>query len=238
MSNRKKSQQQEFERVVAKLVVLAGCVVAAACLAIWVGYQDFIADTSLRLVCVDQHLDNGIEFQADAELFEPGEFHGALKIRADIQGLIQPPTWEIDQVDPPLDIPVAGFVVSGQPYAFALDHMAQPNEAIINMTIRGVAVSVSYCNLVDSLRVLTHPDRSEPTPLRVGGLDTENRMVLLLDGVRYAHESDALPLQDLPFERMSFGDWRHKHPNSRIFMRAARHFDPENSLSMGLAGSR
>jgi hypothetical protein len=67
------------------------------------------------------------------------------------------------------------------------------------------------------VRVLSR-DGDAPIPLRVGGLDVDDQMVLLLDGQRYGQESAAIPLCDVPFERTTLGKWKAKHPHSQIYV--------------------
>ncbi|MFK8114440.1 MAG: DUF3179 domain-containing (seleno)protein [Rubripirellula sp.] len=208
------------------MLALSGCLVAAAGAWTWAAYQDFIAHSQANLVCLNQHVDNGINLFGDHQkvlehgAFAAGEYHAPMKIKAELSGLTQPPTWEADQISPPENTLVAGIVVKGKPYAFALDAMNRPSEAVINLTIAEVPISVAYCNLVDYLRVLKRPSGTGPTQLRIGGLDVQNRMVLLLKGIRYAHDSESLPLIDYPFERMTYGEWRQRHPDSRVFLRS------------------
>ena len=116
---------------------------------------------------------------------------------------------------------MVGVEIAGEAFAFVLDDMANPRKHIANLHVHGKAISVTYCNLVDCVRVLTQDD-DQPLALSVGGLDVNNQMVLLWEGKRYGQSSLAIPLGDYPFERMQWGEWLSQYPETRVYT-AANH---------------
>ena len=111
---------------------------------------------------------------------------------------------------------VIGFDVNGQAYAFCIDAMMQIRRHVVNIKHDDRSIAVSYCDLSDCARVVTS-DREVSQPLGIGGLDIHDELVLLLGGKRYGHRSPALPMDDVPFERMSLGNWMTKHPHTMIY---------------------
>jgi hypothetical protein len=112
---------------------------------------------------------------------------------------------------------VFGILVDSKPYAFPRHAMQAPSRHIINLNIDATPVSVTYCDIADRARVLSRPRGSDPFELRIGGLDDNDQMVLMLEGARYGQSSLELPLDDLPFERTTFAKWIAMHPESMIY---------------------
>ncbi|MCC9601351.1 DUF3179 domain-containing protein [Stieleria sp. JC731] len=112
---------------------------------------------------------------------------------------------------------VIGVKVDGVECAFVLEPMARPENHILNMMLADKAVTVTYCDLANCVRVVTD-QREESIPLNIGGLDIYNRMIVELDGELYAQSSKNLPLMDLPFERTTWGDWRRSNEETKIWI--------------------
>ena len=136
---------------------------------------------------------------------------------ADYPAVQKPDLVELDTVELDDSTQVIGVEVDGQPVAFVLDAMTRPDRHIVSTMIKGKPLAVTYCDLADCARVLTN-DAKELIPLRVGGLDDQNQMILLLNGQLYGQSSGALPLQDQPFARMDLKQWRELHPSSKIYL--------------------
>ena len=118
--------------------------------------------------------------------------------------------------------PVIGIEVDGEPMAFVMEKMMDPKAHIVNLNFKHKkSISVTYCYLVDCVRVLAE-DAEDPIPLHVGGLDVDKQMVFLLNGERYSQMSPDLPLADYPFKRTTLGNWKRLHPDTRICMPPSR----------------
>ncbi len=112
---------------------------------------------------------------------------------------------------------VIGFHVDGQAYAFCIDSMLAIPRHVINIRNGKRSIAVSYCDRSDCARV-NSSDRESIHPLGIGGLDVNNELVLLLDGKRYSHRSEALPMADVSFRRMSLGMWTAEFPKTLLYV--------------------
>jgi hypothetical protein len=157
------------------------------------------------------------QFQQVLKEKEGGEHYKPLTIHVDFPGIDRPEFKKVSEVDVSESSPVVGIELGDLTYAFVLQGMIDPEAHIANMIIGETPISVSYCDLVDAVRVFTC-QQTKLIPLHVGGLNIHKELVLLLDGKRYNQSSDAIPLSDYPFVRTSFGDWTRKHPSSRVYI--------------------
>ncbi|MCG8651390.1 MAG: DUF3179 domain-containing protein [Pirellulales bacterium] len=154
------------------------------------------------------------------------EHHGPLLMVLDVPGVQDPEFQPIEQTELSPETEVIGIEVNEKAYAFVVEALSQRGKHIVNLTVDGKPLSVTYCSLSRCTRVLTTPTDSpgwdgKAIDLRVGGLDRDERMVLLLAETRYAHQSDQLPLQDVPFKRVKLSEWEGSHPESLIFSGSA-----------------
>ncbi len=154
---------------------------------------------------------------AFAEVSRTGEFHEKLSIVADIPGVDDPGFTDATFTSLNTNDEVIGIVVADQAFAFARNRMNSPAKHIINLCIDENPVSVTYCDMVDEVRVLHRPRGARPIELRVGGMDIHRRLVFLLDGVRYGQGSPDVPLADHAFERTTLELWIAEHPNTMIY---------------------
>lgn len=153
----------------------------------------------------------------DERLPQGADDHLPLKLVLDYPGITNPMLHQPEEADLPPETPVIGIRVEDQACAFVPRDMTGPTRHIVNMSISGTSVSVTYCDLVDCVRVLTLPEEDDPIDLRVGGLDAANQMVYLYQGVRYGQLSKELPLVDFPHERTTLGEWMAQHPETLVY---------------------
>jgi hypothetical protein len=158
-----------------------------------------------------------LEFAERERAIKGGTFHKPLQIYAYFAGIDQPVLSESSDVDLPDLTPVVGVEVNGESCAFVLEEMRDPATHIVNLIMNDKPISVAYCDLVDCVRVVSD-ESQKPIPLHVGGLDVDQQLVLLLNGERYGQESADLPLQDYPFVRMSWLEWKQLHPDTRVYL--------------------
>jgi hypothetical protein len=152
-----------------------------------------------------------------ADVPRTGEHHEELRLVTDIAGVNQPEFSNARSTSLRESDEVIGVVVSGKAFAFSREAMNHPIRHIINLNIDDTPVSVTYCGMVDTARVLTGPTGPSPIPLRVGGQDIHYQLVYLLEGTRYGQSSPDLPLQDYPFERTTLESWLARYPDTRIY---------------------
>lgn len=146
-----------------------------------------------------------------------GEYYKQLKIVSDYAGHVPTELLDAESVTLPPSTEIVGVEVAGEFCAFVLDSMSNPRYHIVNTMLNMKPISVTYCDLVDCVRVLTDDD-STTIPLHMGGLDVNNQMVLLLDGERFGQSSEGLPLKDHDFVRTTLGDWMNRHPSTKIYV--------------------
>lgn len=152
----------------------------------------------------------------EAELLPSGaDDHSELRMAFNSAGVTDPEFETIENSKLSPTTPVVGIEVEGEAVAFPLAELEEPH--IVNAVIGKRALSVTYCTLVDCVRVLT--DESEkPIDLRLGGQDGNMQMVFMYDGARYAQESQKIPLNDFPFKRCSLAEWKKLHPQTEVFI--------------------
>lgn len=163
-----------------------------------------------------------IESVRRRDAIQGGRFHKALQTYVDHAGINQPPLQESSEVHLSDETPVIGIEVAGQTIAFISEKMMDPLAHIVNLNFNHkLSVSVTYCYLANCVRVLR--DASDaPIPLHVGGLDIENQMVFLYRGERYSQNSTALPFEDHPFERLTWGEWKRRYPATKVCVPPSR----------------
>ena len=164
-------------------------------------------------------------------LFKGGRFYKPLFDLVDMPGVSDPELVDASEVELPDSTDVIGIEVGGKAIAFDLQSMGKPERHIVNLLVDQQPISVTYCNLVDCVRVFKRRENSDSKqtedsdaaergviPLRVGGLDIDRQMVLLLEGERYGQESPSIPLIDHPHRRTSLGQWKRLHPHTCIYL--------------------
>ncbi|QDT12748.1 DUF3179 domain-containing (seleno)protein [Planctomycetes bacterium K23_9] len=150
-----------------------------------------------------------------------GEFFKPLKFIVNYPGIDRPKIVKGEDSGLPESTPIVGVEVGGKPYAFVIAALCDPEQHIVNLFVNETPLSVTYCDLVDCVRVLTD-DSDQPIPLCVGGLDVEQQVVLLLEGQRYGQSSAGIPLKDYPFVRTTLWNWKERHPSTSVDVRVRR----------------
>jgi hypothetical protein len=157
----------------------------------------------------------------DPEVAKANANHKPLRLIYDVAGIDRPELLDVGEIEMDDSTPVIGVQVGDESCAFVLSTMDQPNRHIVNTIMNQTAVSLTYCPLVDCVRVVRGADGDQSAdqtiPLRLGGLNEEDQMVLMLRGVRYDQESEYLPLADHPYERVTLGHWKQRHPRTKVF---------------------
>ena len=200
------------------LVTITLCCVATANL--WATYHATTRHESV-FVCLDpkiserQRKETRDFVEQQQREMKGGQFYKSLQLHVDFPSIDDPVTTSIDEVDLPDSTPVIGVEVDGKTCAYVVSRMVDPMAHIVTMTLNQTRVSVTYCDLKDCVRVLNMEGTSDS--LHVGGLDIDNHLVLLMNGVRYGQMSAGIPLKDHPHVRTTLGDWRMQFPDSQVF---------------------
>jgi hypothetical protein len=119
---------------------------------------------------------------------------------------------------------VIGVEVDGHARAYIIKLMGfTPSRHIVNDLIEGVPVTATYCVLCDFARVFTKSGHSgKALDVDLDGVLHEGKMMLLVDGGGFLCDAADVPLDDMPFERMSWKAWKTKHPDTDIYVGAWR----------------
>jgi Protein of unknown function (DUF3179) len=122
---------------------------------------------------------------------------------------------------------VIGIVVNGKPRAYWLKALKYPPWHIVNDVVDEMPVSVAFCDRMNCVRVYTDRRSSTPLDINLGGLYGKE-MVVRIGGVLYYQESGnpfdrdenipPLPYADHPWERTTWRDWKHRHPETDVFI--------------------
>ena len=224
--------------VVAVLLILVG-------IANWQTHRmlDYI-QTSLKAIhgMLDGAPTERDESRSEFRDFRPwpatGPYHKQLAMLLDLPPIGPIAVEESTPIHPTGDLldaqqSVIGIVRDGLAVAVPLAALSGPSSHVAILKFRHHQVALTHCNLSNCTRVLEIPT---PTPttleaanagvrdlqtlelsdLRVGGVDIEGGLVLLLDDTRYSHRSEKLPLVDSDFEVISFGRWSARHPDTIV----------------------
>lgn len=197
-----------------QIALLAGFMLCAAYLA--THFFRLVPEQPFSRPASDRDVIPRIDPAEYARIAAGGEHYGALRYVLDFQGVINPQWKSVDAAPLGLAQEVIGVTIDDQAYAFALDSMLNPTDHVVNASAGGKSISAAYCDKTQCIRVFTS-ESPDPIPLHVGGLTKDDRMVLMLDEERYDQDSENVPLQDHPFVRTTFGEWKSLHPDTKVF---------------------
>jgi len=66
--------------------------------------------------------------------------------------------------------------------------------------------------------VFVEDETEKPTEIRVGGLQSNGTLELLIEGRRYAQTDEKIPLPKYPFAEMTWKQWLAQHPQTTIYV--------------------
>jgi hypothetical protein len=141
------------------------------------------------------------------------------------------------------DAEIVGVCANGCSRAYALDALAPYQYHVINDTLGGRPITVSFCDITNCLAVFTDSCKEEPLEIAVGGyvgLEEQGRVegsMLLRVGSHYYRQDTGLefgenaatpfPYPSMAFERTTWKQWRHAHPESDVFTGEIKSTMPE-----------
>ncbi len=115
------------------------------------------------------------------------------------------------------DDEVIGVVVAGQARAYLRNAMDRFDGHVVNDLVGDKPVTVTYCDVSDCARAFTDDSvANERLDVWLGGQD-ENRLLLLIGEKYYFHDGDKVPLQPVATQRMTWSEWRNRHPTSEVY---------------------
>lgn len=111
---------------------------------------------------------------------------------------------------------VIGVTVADHHRAYSCVSMSNPLAHVINDLIRGVPVTVTYCDRTLTARVLTANDCNEPLNVNFHGI-IGDQMKIEIDGRVVDQTARDLPLADIEFTQTTWGQWKESHPTSDVY---------------------
>lgn len=138
-----------------------------------------------------------------------------------IDGIESPQLVSADEAKLSFQTPVIGVVVDGQPRAYPLPRVSAMSTHVVNDVVPTTTggqrpVTVTYCDMTDCVRVLTSLEVEGS--LRIGTLGMLNRGLALRWNDRQFAQMDEVPgLEDVPFERVSWSEWRERYPETLVY---------------------
>lgn len=124
------------------------------------------------------------------------------------------------------DTPVIGVFAAGKARAYLLEAFEHgPASHLVNDVLGGMPISVAHCDNSGCTRVFTGPVLGRPLDLMVGG-QKNFRMLLKAGGHLYRQETteplhknaSTFPYRAYPADLTVWGDWRHAHPETDVYM--------------------
>jgi hypothetical protein len=155
----------------------------------------------------------------------------ALLIKPAVQ---TPETRPASEVDIPDDAVVIGVEAGGRHRAYLLEALVRPQSHVINDLLGGIPVTVSYCDMTESIVVHSDPNGNQPLEIAVGGWQghyvagkPQGGMLLRLGSSWYRQDTGLQPLNpgDPPFPypksdftRTTWKEWSYEHKDTDVFV--------------------
>jgi hypothetical protein len=179
-----------------------------------------VATIALAAFLLEQaQLKRSVADQADAEIDPVLTRYRQAQARAHRQGIDQPRFEIASKTFVPDHEECVVVSIDDTHYAFPLSLLSNIKTHVINCQLEGQHVAVTYCDLQDSTRVLKSSNPSEPLTASATRFDgTQRGMMLEINGEAFHQMSPDVPLSDLPFQRVIWGQWKGEHPNTRVLV--------------------
>jgi hypothetical protein len=137
----------------------------------------------------------------------------------EIEPIVQPdlvPANEAELADEEMMIAIE---VGGQHQAYWIRDLSQPGSHVVNDMVGGLAISITYCDQTDFARVFSDPGTDKPLKLRTAGW-MQKQLALQVGSPEniHLHDDKTIPLEDYPFVRVPFGQWRSQHPDGLVYV--------------------
>lgn len=130
---------------------------------------------------------------------------------------------------------VIGVVTEGHARAYPLTRMSSllehvVNDHVLDSTGQPKAFTVTYCNLTECVRVLESSDGGGGDNLEIGTLGlNDGGLMLYRANERFKQEEPVAALRDVPFELMTWGEWKAKHPETEVYVGPSNRNQPAGS---------
>ncbi len=205
---------RHYRKVV--LVLLAGVLIAATAGAAYFWWQSYVRSPLHDTILVARQ--GAIEEEPEPVPTE---------ILLNVPGVTQPTLAQPNDPRIKDTMRVIGIVVDGRAWAYSVKalgipsvgmfKMAYASRHVVNQLIGNTAVSITYCDASRCARVFYRPNQTHWLNLGVGGV-FHGQMLLCYEGKQYLHQSQDVPLPDLPYEVTTWKRWKERHPDSQIYL--------------------
>ena len=111
---------------------------------------------------------------------------------------------------------VVGVSVGQTHHAYVIDRQHEGKNLVLLTTNVEQAPIVILHNYHHDKTFVFSEEGEDIIDISFGGYDLDNNIVLLFNGVRYVQDSDKLPLERYPYERMTLQEWSELHPNTFV----------------------
>ena len=155
------------------------------------------------------------------------EYHGQVQPEeedpdtpGEVEPIVQPELVPVQQAELADTEMMIAIEVDGQHRAYLISDLSQPGSHVVNDIVAGLPVSITYCGQTDFARVFSDPRTDQPIELRTAGW-IDQQLALYLGSNQTAthlHDDPLIPLDDHPFVRVSFGQWRREHPDGLVYV--------------------
>lgn len=132
-------------------------------------------------------------------------------------GVLNPPTYSVDEVSIPDNAPLIGVVEGHESKAYLCSAMSLTMSHVVNDHVGAKPIFVTYCDRTDYVRVFSFTDPGKPPELKLAGF-MNAEMTLCLNDVMYPQSSKDIPLVDREFVRTTWGEWKSEFPTTRVYM--------------------
>jgi hypothetical protein len=155
----------------------------------------------------------------------------------DFPGTNQPATFPADKAALDDDTPVIGVYAAGHARAYLLEAFTHgPGSHLVNDVLGGVPISVTHCDISGCTRVFTDAASGQPLELMIGGFKG-SQLVMKVGKQLYFHQksepvdknAEAFPYREYPVDLTAWGEWRHAHPDSDVYMGTVDEATPTES---------
>jgi hypothetical protein len=147
----------------------------------------------------------------------------------DAPGVREPPACSADSVELPDDARLIAVSAGGRHRAYALEALLARDRHVVNDTLGGVPITVTYCDRSDCAQVFTAPEGDQPLDVAVGGWVGQyetGSLLLRVGGARYRQdtgqplEPDAppFPYARADFVRTTWKQWHEAYPDGDVYV--------------------
>lgn len=140
-----------------------------------------------------------------------------------VPGIESPQLFAADQLAVPNDWEVIGVIVGNEPRAYVTAKMSGMMEHVVNDVAQlpdgtTLPFTITFCDQTDCARVLTLQSPEGKTTTGIGTLGMlDGGLALRWEEKQFKQTETPPGLQEYPSERMTWGEWKIKHPDSKIY---------------------